>query len=88
MNFFNYSGVARAKKNNLLRCMAKTVKELKRYNANIPVPGVPNRDLFYRLDLDLTLNLSESGGKTIASGRLTCVANNDGFRGLELSDCK
>lgn len=55
---------------------------------NIPIPGVPNRYSLYRLDLSLALNLMEIDGKKTAGGFLSCVANNDGFRGLELSNCK
>jgi len=57
-------------------------------SCHVPMPGVPNRNIFYRLDISLNLTLTKINGKNVSSGSLVCVANNDGFHGLELSECK
>lgn len=55
---------------------------------NVPIRGVPNRYSYSRLDLDIALNIYENNGKNSASGWLSCVADQDGFHGIDLSDCK
>lgn len=56
---------------------------------NVPVPGVPNRHYLHSLDLNLTLNFhTRSDGTRSATGWISCVANEDGYHGLNLSDCK
>ncbi len=55
---------------------------------NAAVSGVPNRFIFYRVDLDMALNIYELDGRKSATGFLSCVVNNDGFHGLELYECK
>lgn len=58
-------------------------------SCNVPIPGVPNRYYLYRLDLTLTLNIQDRGdGSKSAAGWLVCAANDDGFNGLHLRDCK
>lgn len=55
----------------------------------VPRPGIPNRYYLYRLDLTLTLNIHNRGdGIKSATGWLRCVANENGFNGLNLRDCK
>lgn len=47
-----------------------------------------DRDLYYRLNVDVALNLQTVNGVQTATGFLNCSANEDGSRSLALSKCK